>query len=109
MSVGGSQWARLFTFAVLNYLLFRDTLKPSQLITRSGLIPPSPVGRILRYDNEVVADSELARAPASHAGGHWFKSSTVHHGDQRKCWSFVFFGWCPGRQLAVGLPFSSVP
>ena len=57
--------------------------------------------------------AQLARAPASHAGGHWFKSSTVHHCDQRKCWSSVLFRWCPARQLLASWPlsrsFSSVP
>ena len=33
----------------------------------------------MRCDNEVVADTDLARALASHARGHWFESSTVHH------------------------------
>ena|GEM_PF-6819314 len=31
-------------------------------------VPSSPSGPL----------AQLARAPASHAGGHWFKSSTVH-------------------------------
>ena len=68
-----------------------------KLTTRLDHLPLSPVWRILRSDSEVVADTELARAPASHAGGHWFKSSTVHHGDQRKRWSLVRFGRGPKR------------
>ncbi len=38
--------------------------------------------RLSKFGVEYVrfgAVSSVVRAPASHAGGHWFKSSTAHH------------------------------
>ena len=72
-----------------------------KLTTRLNHLPLSPVWRILRNDNGVVADTELARALVLHVRGHWFDPSTVHHGDQPKRWSPSCFR---SAQRLSGLP-----
>src|SRR6266850_336675 len=49
--------------------------------------------------------SSVGRAPASHAGGHWFKSSIVHHSSQETRGvtnpsGFLHCG-CSGMELAT--------
>ena len=84
-----------------------------KLTTRLGPHRLSSEGRSLRCDNEVVVDQELVRALASHARGHWFESSTVHHSDQRICLILVIRRAADARQLLASWPlsrsFSSVP
>src|SRR5262249_34989024 len=52
--------------------------------------------------------SSVGRAPASHAGGHWFKSSIVHHFLARGCNTprVLFFGPVPNS--ATRAPSGSV-
>ena len=49
--------------------------------------------------------AQLVRAPASHAGGHWFESSSLHQRERHSLWNGVLFlccdaGWQMGSSAA---------
>ena len=57
--------------------------------------------------------AQLVRAPASHAGGHWFESSSLHqkHPISKEIGCFYFFYWlsCPKHRLQRPLKHGILP
>ena len=46
--------------------------------------------------------AQLVRAPASHAGGHWFESSSLHQKGRHPLWNGVLFLCChAGRETST--------